>query len=64
MRERSRCTYQDGASAVEYSLIVTAIAAILVLIIFVIGGFTRAMFNDTCSNLSAGSYQSSTGSCP
>jgi pilus assembly protein Flp/PilA len=45
-----------GASAVEYSLIVVAIAAIIVLVVFAIGEFTQAQFADTCTSLKSGSY--------
>jgi pilus assembly protein Flp/PilA len=38
-----------GASAVEYSLIVVAIAAVIVAVVFVIGGYVQGQFQDTCS---------------
>ncbi|MGZ5409441.1 MAG: Flp family type IVb pilin, partial [Aeromicrobium sp.] len=50
---------QEGASAVEYSFLVSAITAILVLVVFAIGGLTGAMFSDTCSSLAAGDYSAS-----
>jgi Flp pilus assembly pilin Flp len=53
----------DGASAVEYSFIVAAIAAILVLVIFAVGHFTGAAYSDTCSSLAAGDFNTSQ-SCP
>jgi pilus assembly protein Flp/PilA len=55
---------EKGASAVEYGLLVAAIAAIIVLIVFAIGKFVKAGFADTCSGLSSGSYSSTPGSCP
>jgi pilus assembly protein Flp/PilA len=42
---------EAGASAVEYGLLVAAIAAIIVLIVFAIGKFVQAGFTETCSNL-------------
>ena len=40
-----------GASAVEYALLVVAVAAIIVLAVFAIGGWTGGMFNKTCSEI-------------
>ena len=60
-----RITKRDeerGASAVEYGLLVAAIAAIIVLIVFAIGKFVKAGFQDTCSGLSQGSYKSTAAS--
>lgn len=39
---------EDGASAVEYGLLVAAIAAIIILVVFAIGKFVQEGFNDTC----------------
>lgn len=44
---------EDGASAVEYGLLVAAIAAIIVLIVFAIGKFVKQGFTDTCTALKA-----------
>jgi pilus assembly protein Flp/PilA len=55
---------ENGASAVEYGLLVAAIAAIIVLIVFAIGKFVKAGFSDTCSGLAQGSYTASTTTCP
>jgi pilus assembly protein Flp/PilA len=53
-----------GASAVEYGLLVAAIAAIIVLIVFAIGKFVKQGFKDTCSGLATGSYSvANPGSC-
>lgn len=54
---------EDGASAVEYGLLVAAIAAIIVLIVFAIGKFVKQGFEDTCSGLAQGSYSSTPASC-
>ena len=55
---------QNGASAVEYGLLVAAIAAIIVLIVFAIGKFVKMGFKDTCSGLATGSYSSVPTTCP
>ncbi|HET7408089.1 MAG TPA: Flp family type IVb pilin [Mycobacteriales bacterium] len=47
---------EDGASAVEYGLLVAAIAAIIVVIVFAIGKFVKAGFAHTCDGLSGGDY--------
>jgi pilus assembly protein Flp/PilA len=55
MRQRN----DEGASAVEYGLLVAAIAAIIVLIVFALGKFVQGGFQTTCDamagNASAGS---------
>ena len=38
----------EGASAVEYGLLVAAIAAIIILLVFALGGFVKGAFQDTC----------------
>ena len=56
-------TEETGASAVEYGLLVAAIAAIIVLIVFAVGKFVKAGFEDTCSSLATGSYSSVPTTC-
>jgi len=46
-----RRSEEQGASAVEYGLLVAAIAAIIVLIVFAIGKFVNQGFTDTCTSL-------------
>ena len=41
----------DGASAVEYGLLVAAIAAVIIFIVFAIGVATKAMFQETCDEI-------------
>ncbi len=43
-----------GASAVEYGLLVAAIAAIIVAVVFAIGTATGGLFNDTCTSIADG----------
>jgi pilus assembly protein Flp/PilA len=44
----------EGATAVEYGLLVAAIAAVIVLVVFALGGFVKGAFSKTCSAISAG----------
>jgi pilus assembly protein Flp/PilA len=53
----------EGATAVEYSLLAVAIAAVIVLIVFVMGKQVRSMFTTTCSNISTNASLSETSSC-
>ncbi len=45
---------EQGASAVEYGLLVAAIAAIIVLIVFALGGVVQNVFKSTCDSISSG----------
>ena len=40
---------EEGASAVEYGLLVAAIAAIIILVVFAVGSWVKGAFKDTCS---------------
>ena len=42
---------EKGASAVEYGLLVAAIAALIVVIVFALGGLVRGVFTDTCTKI-------------
>jgi pilus assembly protein Flp/PilA len=42
---------EDGASAVEYGLLVAAIAALIVIIVFSLGGIIRDVFKKTCDTI-------------
>ncbi len=42
---------EDGASAVEYGLLVAAIAALIVIIVFALGGVVQDVFKDTCDKI-------------
>jgi pilus assembly protein Flp/PilA len=44
---------EQGASAVEYGLLVAAIAALIVLIVFALGGVVKEVFTDTCNSVKA-----------
>lgn len=47
----------EGASAVEYGLLVAAIAAVIVAVVFTLGGFVKTGFQTTCDEMNR------TGSC-
>lgn len=49
MQRIQRRRTEDGASAVEYGLLVAAIAAIIVVIVFALGRLVQGGFSDTCS---------------
>lgn len=49
-----------GASAVEYGLLVAAIAAVIVGVIFGLGTVVKGAFDDTCKAIAA----QTTPSCP
>ena len=54
---------EKGASAVEYGLLVAAIAAIIVLLVFAIGKFVQKGFSDTCASLEAQPSLADAGDC-
>ena len=41
---------EEGASAVEYGLLVAAIAAIIILVVFAVGSWVKGAFKDTCDS--------------
>jgi pilus assembly protein Flp/PilA len=41
----------EGASAVEYGLLVAAIAAVIVVVVFALGGLVKDKFRSTCDNI-------------
>jgi pilus assembly protein Flp/PilA len=44
-----------GASAVEYGLLIAAIAAVIVVIVFALGKVVQQKFHDTCNAVDTGS---------
>ena len=52
---------ETGASAVEYGLLVAAIAAIIVIIVFSLGGIVQDVFKKTCDEIDKGA--TATGTC-
>jgi pilus assembly protein Flp/PilA len=51
---------EDGASAVEYGLLVAGIAAFVVAIVFLFGGVVKSQFSGTCDRLKQGSSSTAT----
>jgi pilus assembly protein Flp/PilA len=54
---------EDGASAVEYGLLVAAIAAVIVIIVFALGGIIKDAFKSTCDNVNKGSFSHAATTC-
>lgn len=53
-----------GATAVEYALIVFAIAAVIVAIVFLLGGTVKKLFNNSCASInSQGSVAVASSDC-
>ncbi len=53
LRRSVRTTADRGASAVEYGLMVAAIAALIVGTVFVLGGYVKKAFDDTCAAINS-----------
>jgi pilus assembly protein Flp/PilA len=51
LRKVMRDTKDRGASAVEYGLMVAAIAALIVGVVFGLGGVVQEIFTSTCDNI-------------
>ncbi len=51
MPTRRRYRDDTGASAVEYGLLVAAVAAVTVIILFALGGALRDMFSESCATI-------------
>jgi pilus assembly protein Flp/PilA len=52
IRRTARRARDRGASAVEYGLMVAAIAAVIVGVVFGLGGLVKGAFTKTCSAIS------------
>lgn len=48
---RRYAKHDDGASAVEYGLLVAAIAAVIVFLVFAIGRLVQQKFTATCNSI-------------
>jgi len=53
-RIRTGLRRDEGASAVEYGLLVAAIAAVIVGVVFLLGGKVSSTFAATCSGIGSG----------
>jgi pilus assembly protein Flp/PilA len=51
---------EQGASAVEYGLLVAAIAALIVIIVFALGGIVQGVFDNTCETIASEDNNTST----
>ena len=54
---------EEGASAVEYGLLVAGIAALIVAIVFLFGGMISGVFTDTCTTVTDERRDGSTADC-
>ncbi len=52
---------ESGAATVEYGLLVAAIAAIIILTVFSLGGYVEGAFKATCTAFKSSSDVSTTG---
>ena len=56
---------EEGASAVEYGLLVAAIAAVIVIVVFVLGGYVQKAFDKTCDDIGTNDSDATTAAnCP
>ena len=53
-RVRTGLRRDEGASAFEYGLLLAAIAALIVVVLFLLGGKVSSTFADTCSGIGSG----------
>ena len=53
LRRSVRTTADRGASAVEYGLMIAAIAAVIVGAVFTLGGFVGSAFDKTCAAINS-----------
>lgn len=49
---------ENGAAAVEYGLLVAAIAAIIIITVFTLGGYVESAFQTTCNAFGSASSPS------
>jgi pilus assembly protein Flp/PilA len=62
LRKTTRRAQDKGATAVEYGLMVAAIAAVIVAIVFGLGSLVQNVFQNTCTSFdTAASSASATG---
>ena len=60
MTRRSIRRNDEGASAVEYGLIVFAIAALITVAVVAFGGAVKGLFQGSCDTIKAGTQSSAT----
>lgn len=54
----------EGAAGVEYGLLVAAIAAVIILIVFAIGTWVKGAFTDTCKGFEKSGQTTKGTACP
>jgi pilus assembly protein Flp/PilA len=54
---------EGGASAVEYGLLVAAVAALIAAVVFTLGTMTRDSFGDTCGKFRSGTSGTPGATC-
>ncbi|MDQ1486765.1 MAG: pilus assembly protein Flp/PilA [Actinomycetota bacterium] len=64
MRAVRRHKDDTGASAVEYGLLVAAIAAVIVVIVFALGGVLQDKFKSTCKSVENGATGANSSCIP
>lgn len=52
IRKVTKVKNDEGASAVEYGLLVAAIAALIIIVVFALGGVVKDVFKNTCDSIS------------
>ena len=63
IRKVMRSASDRGASAVEYGLMVAAIAAVIVGIVFGLGRLVGTQFDNTCKGITGGGSVATGSSC-
>lgn len=63
LRKVMRDANDRGASAVEYGLMVAAIAAVIVGIVFGLGGIMSNIFRSSCASIGSGASQTLPAAC-
>jgi pilus assembly protein Flp/PilA len=58
IRIRRTISGDRGASAVEYGLLIAAIAAVVASVVFLLGGKVKAAFTQTCTSIASTSTAS------
>jgi pilus assembly protein Flp/PilA len=53
MPEKDNLQAEDGASAVEYGLLIAGIAALIVAVVFLFGGVINNLFSNSCGTIGA-----------
>lgn len=54
---------EKGASAVEYGLLVAAIAALIVAVVFILGNIVKTKFGETCAGITTTGASTATADC-